>query len=248
MLSISFSPRDARGQIAMWQSIGWTTGLCILPMVFWLVGDWIWFLTVTSLPTLIFLCFPFYMIESPRWLANRKKFGKCAEMLNRIATVNKKEIRYSEESLKQLLGSNEEEKTYGMMSLLSHWRLLRNTVLLITGWTFSNIAYLTIMLNISRMAGNPFMNFFWQSIIEMPAYVLGQFLGDRYGRRYTNSFSFAGSAVFSVIVVMTIKSEKMRRSITKLFNSFDVLSSFDRSRTGVGGHWMRDYDQILRQY
>lgn len=147
------------------------------------------------------------MIESPRWLANKQKFAKCAEMLNRIATVNKKEIRYTESSLKLIFGKHEEEKVYGMMSLFSHWRLLRNTILLILGWTVSNIAYLTIMLNCSRMAGNPFMNFFWQSIIEMPAYILGQFLGDRIGRRYTNMFSFVFAGLMCVPVILLVKSE-----------------------------------------
>lgn len=172
-----------------------------------MVGDWIWFLALTSLPTLIFLSFPYYMIESPRWLANKQKWAKCAEMLNRIATINKKEIRYTEASLQQVFGKQEEEKVYGMMSLFSHWRLLRNTILLIMGWTISNIAYLTIMLNCSRMAGNPFMNFFWQSIIELPAYGLGQYFGDRIGRRFTNAASFVGAGIMCIPVIMLVKSE-----------------------------------------
>lgn len=191
----------------MWQCMGWTLGLCILPMIFWMVGDWIWFLAITTLPTLVFLCFPYYMIESPRWLANKQLYARCAEMLNRIATINKKEIRYTETSLKQVFGKQDQEKVYGMMSLFSHWRLLRNTILLILGWTFSNIAYLTIMLNCSRMAGNPFMNFFWQSIIELPAYGLGQYFGDRIGRRFTNAVSFIGAGLMCIPVILMVKSE-----------------------------------------
>ena len=191
----------------MWQSMGWTLGLCILPFVFWLVGDWIWFLIITTLPTLIFLCFPYYMIESPRWLANKQKFAKCAEMLNRIAKVNQKEIRYTEASLKKILGKPEEEKVYGMMSLFSHWRLMRNTILLIMGWSVTNIGYMTIMLNCSRMAGNPFMNFFWQSIIELPAYMIGKFFGDRLGRRVTNAVSLSLAALMCIPTILMIKGE-----------------------------------------
>lgn len=191
----------------MWQSMGWTAGLATLPLVFWYVGDWIWFLAITSLPTLIFLCFPYYMIESPRWLANKQKFQRCADTLNRIAKINKSETRYSESSLKEIFGKQEEEKVYGVMSLFSHWRLMRNTGLLILGWTVSNIAYLTIMLNCSKMAGNPFMNFFWQSVIELPAYAIGQYLGDRIGRRFTNGLSFIGAALMCIPVVLLIKGE-----------------------------------------
>lgn len=203
--SLPFSA--SRGKIAMWQCIGWTFGLCALPMILWLVGNWVWFMAVTSVPTLIFLFFPYYMIESPRWLANRKQYAKCAQMLNRIATINKRDVRFSEGSLREAFGRMKEEKTYGMMSLFSHWRLFRNTVLLIMGRTITNIAYLTIMLNCSKMAGNPFMNFFYQSLIELPAFILGQHFADRIGRRYTNTLSFIGAAVLCVPVIMMVKGK-----------------------------------------
>lgn len=176
-------------------------------MILWLVGNWVWFMAVTSVPTLIFLFFPYYMIESPRWLANRKQYAKCAQMLNRIATINKRDVRFSEGSLREAFGRMKEEKTYGMMSLFSHWRLFRNTVLLIMGRTITNIAYLTIMLNCSKMAGNPFMNFFYQSLIELPAFILGQQFADRIGRRYTNTLSFIGAAVLCVPVIMMVKGK-----------------------------------------
>lgn len=198
---------EARGQIAMWQFMGWTLGVCLLPMVFWVVGDWIWFLAITSLPSLIFLGFPYYMIESPRWLANKQKWAKCAEMLNRIATINKKEIRYTETSLKGIFAQQKEEKVYGMMSLFNHWRLTRNTLLLVLEWSIANIAYLTVMLNCSRMAGNPHMNFFWTSLIELPAYGLGQFFGDRIGRRFTNVASFVGAGIMCIPTIMLVKGE-----------------------------------------
>lgn len=191
----------------MWQCIGWTVGLCALPMILWAIGDWVWFMLATSVPTLFFLFFPYYMIESPRWLANRKKYTKCAEMLNRIAKINQRDVRYSEDSLREIFGHVKEEKIYGIMSLFSHWRLLKNTVLLIMGRTITNIAYLTIMLNCSKMVGNPFLNFFWQSLIELPAFVLGQYFADKIGRRFTNSVSFIAAGVLCVPVIIVIRGK-----------------------------------------
>lgn len=125
--------------------------------------------------------------------------------------MNQRHIRYTGESLEEILsskiGGQEQEKTYGVMSLFSHWRLVLNTILLIVGRTITNIAYLTIMLNCSRMGGNPFMNFFWQSLIELPAFVLGQYFADRLGRRFTNSMSFMGAAILCIPVIMLIKGE-----------------------------------------
>lgn len=176
-------------------------------MLLWVIGDWVWFMLASSVPTLVFLLFPRYMIESPRWLANKKQYGKCAVMLNRIAKINRREIRYSESALREAFGNTKEEKTYGMVSLFSHWRLVKNTIILILGRTITNIAYFTIMLNCSKVAGNPFMNFLWQSAIELPAFILGQYCADKFGRRFTNSVAFIGAGVVCVPVMILVNGE-----------------------------------------
>lgn len=47
-----------------------------------------------------------------------------------------------------------------------------------------------LTLNATRMAGNPHLNFAWQNAMEMPAIYLGQYIGDKIGRRYTQVISF----------------------------------------------------------
>jgi len=46
------------------------------------------------------------------------------------------------------------------------------------------------------MAGNPFMNYFWQALVELPGYVVGRALSNKIGRRWTHT----GSHVFAIIV------------------------------------------------
>lgn len=53
-----FFCRDNRADIAMFQSIAWTIGMCIMPLVFWLVRDWTYFMAITTLPLLMFAFFP----------------------------------------------------------------------------------------------------------------------------------------------------------------------------------------------
>lgn len=74
------------------------------------------------------------------------------------------------------------------------------------------VSYFTLVLISTGMGGNPFLNFLLQSVVEIPAYILGRYLGecqlkilsinnipnictylapgDTYGRRFTNSTSF----------------------------------------------------------
>lgn len=66
IIAMETSKEEDRGKIAMLQCVGWTVGLSIMPMVFWWVRDWTWFLVITSTPIVIFAMWPKYMIESPR--------------------------------------------------------------------------------------------------------------------------------------------------------------------------------------
>jgi hypothetical protein len=166
------------------QYLGWTCGMCIMPMVFWLVRG-IRNSHVLLNPTplnyvshfflrlgLVFadhntalryfpvfpkvniyankisqLCsFMYailliiyshptrYMLESPRWLANKGHFKRCAETLAQIAKINGKNVEYTEKSLKELMKNNTIESVYGMASLFTHWRLAKNTALIVICW------------------------------------------------------------------------------------------------------------------
>lgn len=140
----------------MIQSLGWTVGMCLMPVILWISGDWIIFLLITSLPQVLFICFYKYglpnkisseslnlhvsfiyfryMIESPRWLANKRRFSQCVKQLNTIAKVNKSKVRITEEELIESLPKGNVETVYGIASLFTHWRLAKNTMLIIVCW------------------------------------------------------------------------------------------------------------------
>jgi hypothetical protein len=90
----------------------------------------------------------------------------------------------------------------------------------------NSMTYYTLMLNVSNMEGNPFMNFFWQSLVELPGYVVGKFLSDRLGRRWTQFVLFL-LLILAVIVVICIVGRKYRAGVE-----------------GMG----RDYLQVFRSH
>lgn len=58
------------------------------------------------------------------------------------------------------------------------------------------VSFSTLTLYVQQAAGNPFLNFFGQSLAEAPAHIVGTILVDRIGRRLTNSSSSLMAAVF----------------------------------------------------
>lgn len=73
------------------------------------------------------------MIESPRWLATQGKIDKCVDELKTIAKFNGSTVPECAVSLLEEK-FQKPEKSYGAMSLFSHWRLAKNTLMLIICW------------------------------------------------------------------------------------------------------------------
>jgi hypothetical protein len=48
------SAADQRAHIAMLQCLGWTLGVCLMPMVAWATRDWVAFILITSAPCAVF--------------------------------------------------------------------------------------------------------------------------------------------------------------------------------------------------
>ncbi|XP_062702203.1 beta-alanine transporter isoform X1 [Aedes albopictus] len=206
IIAMEVSKSERRGYISMMQCIGWTTGLCILPMVFWATRDWFWALMFTIIPIFLFIFIPQYLIESPRWLATRGHYKRSMAELRKIANVNGiRQLPFDERSLEKLLSHRKVETVYGMASLFTGWRMARNTIFCVVCWIVASITYFTLVLLSSRLDGNPFLNFLFQSAIELPAYKIGQILSDNLGRRASNSLAFLTATVICIPIVMIIR-------------------------------------------
>lgn len=149
--------------------------------------------------------YPKYMIESPRWLATKRLLEKCAVELNRIAKINGRDVKVTAKMLDEMLPDTKVESVFGMASLFTGWRLAKNTILIIAVWSCISLTYFVLMLNSTRMGGNPFLNFFYQSLVEFPSFFFGKWLGDRIGRRFSTVFAFIGISLTTLIMLSYAK-------------------------------------------
>ncbi|XP_055907554.1 carcinine transporter-like isoform X2 [Eupeodes corollae] len=222
VIAMEISGEDERSNIAMYQSVGWFLGTTFMPFFYWWLRDWIPFLCITTLPTALVLFFYKYAIESPRWLISKRRFADALVQLKRIAYLNRRSITITEKELVELYGNLEEEKVIGVASLFSGWRIAKNTIIMGFSWCVLAISYFTLVLFSSRMGGNPFLNFSLQNFVELPACIVGKYLGDRYGRRLTNSISYliCFFACFPVIVLFQDSEYKYLMTLIAAFIKF----------------------------
>lgn len=64
--------------------------------------------------------------------------------------------------------------------------------------------YLILYFNVSNLKGNPFLNYFWQGLAELPGYFVGKYLSDAIGRKYTKFLSLVAIAIVAVILAYVL--------------------------------------------
>lgn len=204
IIGMEISSTSQRALIAMLQFVGWTSGMCVMPMIAWATGgEWKLFMILTSVPcAVVFLAYGIFP-ESPRWLAAKGKSKKCLEVLNYIAKKNGTTLPENAlMKLKKLAGKK--EKVYGVASLFANRRLIRNTILISMSLTLTQILYYTVVLSVAGMSGNPFVNFLLQALIELPGFLIGRALCDRLGRRWSQAMAFLLGALFQLACLFTV--------------------------------------------
>ncbi|GFG29642.1 hypothetical protein Cfor_10087 [Coptotermes formosanus] len=244
VLGMEMSAADKRAHIAMLQCLGWTLGVCLMPMVAWATRDWVAFIIITSAPCAVFFLGYKWFPESARWLAAKGKAVQCAQELRHIARTNGT-VLPDDTMLTLRKIAAKKERIYGLASLFSNWRLAKNTILVVYLWVVNSMTYYTLMLNVSNMEGNPFMNFFWQSLVELPGYVVGKYLSDRYGRRWTQAVLF----LFLILAVIVVICVVGRPDLVWLTTSLVVFVKFCFTITFYVVHLvaMETYPTCVRQ-
>ncbi|XP_072942106.1 solute carrier family 22 member 1-like [Epargyreus clarus] len=170
--------------------------VAIMPFIYWWVKDWKTFVIVTTIPLIVFFLFSWNIIESPRWQFTNGKTKQCVKQLKRMAKINKTTL--SQKTEEELLCYKPEStsKSLGPLALFSGRTLALYTTLQLVLWIVGNACFTTQVLSIGqKIDANPYLEFSWQTISEIPVNFLSAWLADRLGRRYTGALSFSITSV-----------------------------------------------------
>lgn len=112
-------------------------GLVMSPWYAIWVGSWRKYLLIASLPALLVLIYPLFIVESAQWLATKGDYKGAVRCLRRVAKFNKREVEeehfdqfisYYEEKMAGEHKEKEEKDTF--MGLFRTPRLRKFTIVL----------------------------------------------------------------------------------------------------------------------
>ncbi|XP_075992841.1 organic cation transporter protein [Anticarsia gemmatalis] len=252
VISLEISSPKRRTTVAKLHLLATSFGKCLMPFFYWKLRNWKSFLIVTTSLQLLFLVISWRIIESPQWLWINGKSKKALKHIKNIAKVNK--CTLSADTEREFLSTtsinNDKSETLGPLALFSGWRVAVHTTLQLFLWFCISANYsVAVFGSAEKSLGNPFLEFAWQSLAEIPGYFIAAFLADRIGRRFTGIISFSITTMIWIFSGFreTSNAEWLKN---ELFNT--ILSVTNRSSMTVSYYIinllnMELYPTCLRQ-
>ncbi|XP_049820014.1 organic cation transporter 1 isoform X2 [Aethina tumida] len=205
---------ENRSVMSFVQCIAWTTGICMLPLVYWFFKRWIPVLIFSSVPLTGFYFFRGYMIESPRWLANKGKIDRALKQLNEIRKINKTSLSPELVSNLRSFKKLDQGTSSNIFHLFKNKTIAKITITSIVAWACYNLVYVILYLNATNLRGNPYMNFFWQCLAELPGYAIGKYASDFLGRKLSRIISFVITGIGCLLLAIIVLDSKYSLLVT----------------------------------
>lgn len=191
--------------------MGWTVGMCLLPLVAYLSRSWITLAIATSSCAVPLLFYWKLLPESPRWLLSQGRLQEASSILRKVALRNgvqpppDLDAKLKKVQLK-ISADEESEQSGSALDLISKPNIRRNILILTLVWVGNSCAYYGLHINVSNLAGNEFLNFFYLGLVEIPANLAGWWSMEYFGRRWTNVFFLLLTAASCAMPVIAPES------------------------------------------
>ncbi|XP_054719318.1 beta-alanine transporter-like [Uloborus diversus] len=148
--------------------------------------------------------------ESPRLLISQGRYEEAADIMCKISKVNGKTAHEGSILLHKIqkfgeelnLQKAREQNSASPLDLIRHPKLRKRFLLITLCWVGNAIPYYGIQMNVKYLFGNEFLNFFFISLIEIPAYLVGWIGTEKLGRRWFSVGAYLTSGVACLLPVL----------------------------------------------
>lgn len=181
-------------------------------------------LVIFSLPVLT-ITYWWTIPESIRWLLAKRRQEDAKNLLRKVAKLNS--IEFSDRMLENIETRKDESKV-SFAQIINSRVLLTRFVLCCSAWLGIFFLYFGFVLNSVSLAGDPYLDFTLQTLVEIPGCILPLCVVDKFGRRSSLSASLFFTAVVCFVFVMIPKGKTRAIFIYKYL-----------IKTLVGIYWLR---------
>lgn len=197
LMEISVSKHRILG--ASFISIMFAVGEVILGIIAYFIRDWRLLFQILYIPTILFISYYWLIPDSVRWLMVKGRNQEAIKILQTIGKINKKKL--SKISIEEILNQKVEfplQKCESDFRTFINSSLLTRLVICMFIWMTNTLVYYGLNLNSMLIEGSQHLNFILVCAIEIPAYILNNFISRQVGRRWTifSSLLICGFSVF----------------------------------------------------
>jgi len=203
-------------------------GIVIFAFISYYVQHWRKLTGLISILGLPLLSYHFFIPESPRWLLAKNRVQEARKVLEDIAhgngTVMKSKLVLSSPDVAARGKEKTEEE--GVTDLFRHPELFMMTMIQIYSWFVNSAAYYGLTLAASAAGGDLYTATALSGAVEIPAYILTNFLLRHFGRRLTLAGFMIGGGVSCLLIQIISGFAPSLVTSCALFGKLCLAASF----------------------
>ncbi|XP_053184526.1 organic cation/carnitine transporter 2-like [Scomber japonicus] len=202
-------------------------GMMLLPGTAYLVRSWRHLSLIMAVPGLA--CLPLWWLipESPRWLVSHGRSQDAERVLRLAALENRVEaphVIFLSTNTEKAACQKSESESLTFLDLLRTTNIRCISIMLWLIWFSMNVSYFGLSFNMSGLYGNPYLNYFLVTVVELPAYAASWLAARSLPRRISFiSFSLVG-ALAVLLIQITLHSYPVLTLSLVLLGKFGVLA------------------------
>ncbi|KAM6954820.1 organic cation/carnitine transporter 2-like isoform 1-T1 [Lycodopsis pacificus] len=198
-------------------------GILMLTVTAYLVRSWRHLSLAMAVPGLA--CIPLWWLipESPRWLVCRGRIQEAELLLRSAALENRVEaphVIFLSANVEKATSEKAESPTF--LDLLRTSNIRHISLIMWFTWFSINVCYFGLSFNMSGLYGNPFLNYFLLSAVELPAYAASWLAARSLPRRPSYIF-FTLLGGLALLLIQITLSQPVLTLILVLVGKFGIL-------------------------
>ncbi|CAD5118048.1 DgyrCDS6789 [Dimorphilus gyrociliatus] len=203
VIACELFPKDTRSILSPLIYVFFAIGTSLLSLWAFIFPNWRHLQFAFSIPPLITLLYYPFCPESWRWLISKGRYAEVEKLLDKAARFNKldpvpRHILYDKsDSI-----PNMTERKQIMWNYFKQPKLLMYTAAMCFAYKANNLVYYGLNLMSGALAGDPYLNFFILTIVEVISVAMAVIAVSIYGRRYPIMTFFFTSSIFLFIAVI----------------------------------------------